>query len=87
MTDSAPPGTDDHGIDAKKADAAFKISFARFSSAFSRRSRFNSADSSLLVPGLTPASTSAIRTQLRTVSAAPMPSFAATAYIAAHSVG
>ncbi|GAB3186867.1 hypothetical protein GCM10027259_52130 [Micromonospora palomenae] len=36
---------------AKKADAAFKISFARRNSAFSRRSRFNSADSSDVTPG------------------------------------
>jgi hypothetical protein len=44
---------------AKKADAAFRISFARRSSLFSRRSRFNSADSSLVDPGRAPASTSA----------------------------
>jgi hypothetical protein len=35
---------------AKKAEAAFKISLARRSSAFSRRNRFNSADSSAVVP-------------------------------------
>jgi hypothetical protein len=35
---------------AKKADAAFRISLARRSSAFSRRSRLSSADSSLVVP-------------------------------------
>ena len=40
-----------HSSAAKKADAAFKISFARRSSAFSRRSRFSSADSSLVDPG------------------------------------
>ena len=44
---------------AKKADAAFRISFARRSSLISRRSRFNSADSSLVDPGRAPASTSA----------------------------
>ena len=44
---------------AKKADAALRISFARRNSAFSRRNRFNSADSSLLTPGRAPASTSA----------------------------
>jgi hypothetical protein len=53
---------------AKKADAAFKISFARRSSWFSRRSRFSSADSSLVDPGRAPASTSACRTHFRTVS-------------------
>ena len=36
---------------AKKADAAFRISLARRSSAFSRLSRLTSADSSLVVPG------------------------------------
>jgi transcriptional regulator with XRE-family HTH domain len=37
--------------------------------------------------GPRPASTWDLRTHVRTVSAAPMPSFAATAFIAAHSVG
>ena len=46
---------------AKKADAAFKIPLARLSSAFSRLSLFSSADSSLVVPGRAPASTSAWR--------------------------
>ena len=36
---------------AKKADAAFKIALARFSSAFSRFNRFTSADSSVRGPG------------------------------------
>ena len=36
---------------AKKTDAALRISLALRSSAFSRLSRFNSADSSLVVPG------------------------------------
>ena len=36
---------------AKKADAAFKIALARFSSAFSRLNRFSSADSSVVIPG------------------------------------
>jgi hypothetical protein len=36
---------------AKKADAAFKISFARRSSAFSARSRLISAASSDVTPG------------------------------------
>jgi hypothetical protein len=44
---------------AKKTDAAFRIALARFSSAFSRLSRFNSAESSLVTPGRWPASTSA----------------------------
>jgi hypothetical protein len=44
---------------AKKADAAFKISFARRNSLFSRRSRRDSADSSLVAPGRAPASISA----------------------------
>ena len=36
---------------AKKVEAALRMALARFSSAFSRRSRFSSADSSLVVPG------------------------------------
>ncbi len=65
------PGTLDDGIDAKKADAAFKMALARFSSPFSRRSRFTSPDS--------------CRTHLRTVSALPTPSSCDTWFIAAHS--
>ncbi|GAQ65241.1 zinc-binding dehydrogenase [Streptomyces scabiei] len=72
---------------AKRADAAFKISFARRGSAFSAFRRLISAASSEVTPGRRPASTSALRTQVRTVSAAPIPSFAATAFVAAHSVG
>src|SRR5262245_11401886 len=68
---------------AKKAEAAFKISLARRSSAFSRRSRFSSADSSLDAPARVPASTSACRTHLRTVSPDTF-SFAATEQIASH---
>jgi hypothetical protein len=41
------------------ADAAFKISLARRSSAFSRRNRRSSADSSLVAPGRLPVSISA----------------------------
>jgi hypothetical protein len=41
---------------AKKLAAAFRISLARFSSAFSFFSRFSSADSSVVVPGRVPAS-------------------------------
>jgi hypothetical protein len=80
----ARPNQDD--IDAKKAEAALSISFVRHSSAFSRRSRLSSADSSLVMPGRCPESTSARRTQVRTVSAAT-PNLAATDPIAAHSDG
>jgi amino acid transporter len=45
-------------------------------SAFSRLKRFNSADSSVVVPGRAPPSTWAWRTHLRTVSAQPTPSSA-----------
>src|SRR5690348_15160083 len=72
---------------AKKAEAALRISFARRSSAFSAFSRLISAASSEVTPGRWPVSTSALRTQVRTVSAEPMPSLTATAFIAAHSVG
>lgn len=68
-------------------DAAFKISFARRSSAFSRRSRFSSAASSVVRPGRLPSSIWAWRTQLRSISAVPMPGLVATALIVAHSVG
>lgn len=44
---------------AKNADAAFRIAFARFSSAFYRRNRRTSADSSVLTPARSPASTCA----------------------------
>ncbi|GAA1183622.1 hypothetical protein GCM10009654_46300 [Streptomyces hebeiensis] len=74
------------GIDAKKLAAAFRISLARFSSAFSFFSRFSSADSSVVVPGRAPASIWSCRTHLRSVSVVPMPSFDATAFIADHSV-
>src|SRR5262249_39731264 len=72
---------------AKKTDAALRISLARRSSAFSRFSRLISACSSLVSPGRVPASTSAWRTHLRSVSAVPMPSFSATAQIAGQSDG
>jgi hypothetical protein len=52
-----------------------------------RFSRLISADSSLVTPGRWPASTSAWRTHLRSVSAVPMPSFSATAQIAGQSDG
>ena len=71
----------------EETDAALMISFARRNSAFSRFSRLISADSSLLTPGRVPASTSAWRTHLRSVSAVPMPSFSATAQIAGQSEG
>src|SRR5690348_4450392 len=46
-----PAEQDQFVIDAKKADAAFKIALARLSSAFSRWSRFSSAESSVVTPG------------------------------------
>jgi len=58
-------------LDAKKADAVFKIALARRNSALSRFNRLSSADSSVVVPGREPASTWAWRTHLRTVSAVP----------------
>jgi hypothetical protein len=58
---------------AKKADAVFKIALALRNSAFSRRRRFNSADSSVVIPARAPASIWAWRTYLRTVSAVPTP--------------
>jgi hypothetical protein len=58
----------------KKAEAAFKMAFARLSSAFSRFNRLSSSDSSLLAPGRSPPSTSACRHHLRTVSGVPIPS-------------
>ena len=60
---------------------------ARRSSAFSRFSRLISALSSLVTPGRCPAFASAWRTHLRSVSALPMPSVAATATIAGQSEG
>src|SRR5690606_8685707 len=70
---------------AKKAEALLRIALARFNSAFSRLSRLSSADSSVLTPGRWPASTSACRHHLRTVSGVPIPSNSATLVIAAHS--
>ena len=70
-----------------KTEAAFKISLARRSSAFSRFSRLISALSALVTPGRCPALTSAWRTHLRSVSADPMPSLPATATIAGQSDG
>src|SRR4051794_7824039 len=54
---------------AKKADALFKIAFARRSSRFSRSRSASRVASSVVVPGRWPWSTSAWRTQLRSVSA------------------
>jgi hypothetical protein len=67
----------------KKDAAAFKVSFARRSSAFSRLSRFSSASWSLVGPGRRPSSASVRRTHSRTVSAFG-PSFSATEQIASH---
>lgn len=61
------------------------MALARFSSAFSRFNRFSSADSSDVIPGRRPASTSAWRHHFRTVSGVPTPSSSATLLIAAHS--
>jgi hypothetical protein len=65
--------------------AAFRMPFARRSSATSRFSRRTCSDSSLVVPGRAPPSTSARRTHLRTVSGVPTPSSCDTRVIAAHS--
>lgn len=54
-----PVEPDPHGIDAKKTDALLSIALARLSSAFSRFNRVSSADSSVVIPGRWPASTSA----------------------------
>ena len=53
---------------AKKADADFKISFARRSSRFSRSSWASRSATSLGTPGRVPASTSAFATHTRSVS-------------------
>ncbi len=68
----------------KKIAAALRISLALRNSAFSRLRRLSSSDCSLLTPGGCPASTSARRTHVRTVSGVPTPSLSATAQIAAH---
>jgi hypothetical protein len=72
---------------AKKAEAAFKISLARRSSATSFFNALISAISSLVLPGRMPPSTSACRTHLRTDSVEVMPNFAAIDRIAAASCG
>jgi hypothetical protein len=71
---------------AGKADAALRISPGLAQPAFSLQppDLCISAD---VVPGHWPASTSARRTYLRSVSAVPMPSFLATAQIAAYCEG
>ena len=74
-----------HSSLAKKANAALRISFARRNSAFSRRSFFSSAESSLDVPACEPASTSAWRTHLRSVSF-DTPTCVATERIDSHCV-
>jgi hypothetical protein len=79
-----------HGLrsssDAKKAEAALRISLARLSSATSFFRALIWADSSVVVPGRVPESIWSRRTHYRTVSAVPMPSLLATAFIAAYSV-
>jgi len=69
----------------EKAEAAFKIEFARRRSAFSRFNRLSSTDSSAVTPPRAPCSTSAWRTHLRTDSGVVTPSSCATLAIAAHS--
>jgi hypothetical protein len=72
---------------AKKLAAAFRISLARFSSAFSFFNTLSWADSSVVAPGRVPVSISCCFTQFRSVSREPMPSFSATACRAAVSFG
>ena len=74
----APPG-------AKYADAFRRISLARRSSRFSRSSSLTRFCSAVVTPGRSPASRSARRTHLRSVSGAH-PNFWAIDLIAAHSV-
>ncbi|OHV28898.1 hypothetical protein BBK14_17330 [Parafrankia soli] len=57
-----------HSSAAKKADADFRISFARRSSRFSRSSSASRAATSVGTPAFVPASTSAFATQTRSVS-------------------
>src|SRR5919198_3033757 len=71
---------------AKKAEALFRTSLARRSSRFSRSRAFRRSRSSLVRPGRRPSSTSARRTQLRSVSC-EMPNLAAIEVIAAHCEG
>src|SRR5690606_34831191 len=63
---------------AKKAEAAFKISFARRSSATSRLRRLISSCASLVTPGRAPVSTCIRRIHCRTVSGEPTPRSLAT---------
>src|SRR5690606_3152752 len=68
---------------AKNADAFRKISFARFSSKFSRSSCLRRWRSSVVRPGRSPRSRSAWRTHRRKASTV-QPSFSATDRIVAH---
>ena len=70
---------------AKKADAAFRIALARFSSAFSRRNRRTSADSSDVVPEPGPGIDLGLPDPLTHRLGVPTPSSSATLPIAAHS--
>ena len=81
----APVTADRQGGGTAGSEADFKIALARLSSAFSRLSRLTSAESSVVTPGRAPASTSACRTHLWTVSGVPSPSSSATLLVAAHS--
>jgi hypothetical protein len=85
-----PPNEPDHHLArrsssafAKNADASFRISFASFSSRFSRSSSFSRGRSSVVNPGRRRASRSAWRTQCRNVSAV-QPIFPAMDSMAAH---
>jgi len=71
----------------EEADAAFKISFARRSSAFSFFNSLTFTESSVVTPGRWPVSISERRTHLRSVSGEPIPSFAAIDLIASNSEG
>ncbi len=71
---------------AKKAEAAFNISFARRSSKFSFSSSFIRARSSVVSPGRCPALVSARRTHIRSVSWL-IASFAAIDSMAFHCEG
>src|SRR5699024_4458487 len=87
----SPDEFDDHAPGrsssaAKKAEAAFKIEFARLSSATSRLSWRICSASAVVTPSRSPASISARRIHLRNVSAVPMPSSGAMRLIADHSV-
>ena len=63
---------------AKKPAAALRISFARFSSAFSYLNSLTCVDSSVVVPSRVPLSIWSCRTHERSVPVEPIPSLEAT---------